>query len=67
MTNRLYLRKPPLWLSVVPVAALLLALGTIILSKGADAIADYSPWALLGSASLAVLLSWITGAAVDGT
>ncbi len=61
MTTRLHLRKPPLWLSVVPVAALLLALVTIILSKGADAIADYSPWALLGSASLAVLLSWITG------
>lgn len=50
-----------MWLSVLPVATLLVALLCIILTKGAGAISDYSQVALLGSMALALLLSWLCG------
>ncbi|MDE6556113.1 MAG: sodium:proton antiporter, partial [Duncaniella sp.] len=48
-----------LWVSLLPVVGLLIALICIILFIGADAIADFSPWALLGAAALACILAWL--------
>lgn len=47
-----------LWVSLLPVISLLVALLAIIIFLGADAIADFSPWALLGAGALACILAW---------
>lgn len=48
---------PPLWISALPVAVLLLSFILIIIFLGPDAISDYSQVALLGSAAVAFCLS----------
>lgn len=54
-------KSPSLWVSVLPVAMLLLTLLGIIVIKGAEAISGYSQVALLGAMLLAVVLSWLCG------
>lgn len=55
------LKQPPLWVAIWPIVVLLATLITIIIVEGANAIANYSQVALLGSAALSVLLSLIVG------
>lgn len=52
---------PPVWISALPVIALLGVLITIIATKGADSVQTYSCHTLLGAATLCVVLAWISG------
>lgn len=53
--------KISLWAALLPVIALLACLVGIIIVDGPDAIAGYSPYALLGAAMLAVVVAAIGG------
>ncbi len=54
-------KNPPLWLSVLPVAALLLVLLVIILAKGAGAVSECSHLVLCGATVFALVLSFLCG------
>lgn len=54
-------KGPGFVLSLLPIVMLLASLVGIIIFKGSGAIADYSHWALLAAASLAIILSFATG------
>lgn len=54
-------KTPPLWLSLIPVGALLITFILIIVFLGPNAISDYSQITLLGSAALAAALSIYCG------
>lgn len=54
-------RRPGVWVAAVPVIVLLAGLVSIIIAKGADSISGLSPYALLGSAGLALVLSALGG------
>lgn len=49
--------SPPLVFSLLPVAVLLLALTSLIVVLGVDAISDYSPFALGGASLVALILA----------
>jgi NhaC family Na+:H+ antiporter len=53
-------RKPSLAISVVPVAILLAVLLTLLITRGADSISEYSSMTLLGSAMVSLVLATIT-------
>ena len=53
--------KISLWAALLPIVALLGCLVTIIAVDGPDAIAGYSPYALLGAATLAVIVAASAG------
>lgn len=55
------LRSPSFCISALPIVILLLSLLSIIIVKGAGAIADYSQAALLGSSAIALILSFWVG------
>lgn len=52
---------PPLWLSVLPIVALLASLVGLLITDGADAINAYSPVALLSASALSLLLARTKG------
>lgn len=54
-------KNPPLWLSVLPVAALLLVLLVIILAKGVGAVSECSHLVLCGATVFALVLSFLCG------
>lgn len=51
---------PTVKVSIIPVAALIAALTTTVVVRGADAILDLSPWILGGAALLALVLTLLT-------
>ncbi len=61
MKNNIPSSLPPVWLSALPVVALLGTLITIIATKGADSVQTYSCHTLLGAAALCVALAWASG------
>lgn len=66
-TTQKHKEKPPLVVSIVPIAALLASLIGIIIVDGADAINSYSSVALLGASALALILTFFTtGLTKDG-
>ncbi|MBD5233053.1 MAG: sodium:proton antiporter [Bacteroidales bacterium] len=54
-------KQPPLGLSILPIASLLIFLACVVIFAGASAISDYSPYALLASAILSVVLACCCG------
>jgi len=50
-------KNPPLLASLAPIVALLASLAAIIIWRGAGAIADYSPFALLGASALSLVIA----------
>ncbi len=57
MTNNFKQSRPGLILSLLPVSLLLLSLIAVIIVAGASAVQDYSPYVLLGSALVALILT----------
>lgn len=55
------MRRPGIALALTPVVCLLLTLISIVIFKGADAISEYSSYALLGASALGLILSVISG------
>ncbi len=51
---------PSVGVSVIPFASLIVALTATVVLRGADAVLDFSPWILGGSALLAFLLTVLT-------
>lgn len=54
-------KQPPLLLSAIPIAALLVFLGAIVIFLGADAISDFSHTALLCASLVALVLAFACG------
>lgn len=54
-------RKLPLWAALLPIIVLLSTLVVVICTSGADGIADLSPWALLGAATIAIIVGLFFG------
>lgn len=55
------MKVPSFFLSATPIVVLLVSLASVVFFVGADAISELSPWALLLSAVLAVVLTALSG------
>lgn len=54
-------KRPGVWISILPIAALLVFFTLILIFRGADAISEYSSIALLGASAMAFIISAATG------